>query len=784
MSIEMINSTSRDFVSTCPICNANPLDLHCPICDIELEGDSLNLRICKNCLLESFKSNDYVFQCPHCKKPLEMSRFISMFTLIEIEDIFKTIGKRLFDDVMFTNLQSVVNGATLYNVLSIDCNNIYSNIESLRRIFYMILIESPKIPHISRATRKFKPCNFESWWNAIKDRDETDACDYSTDKLEQEAIFDLAGSKRKSLLKVPLKKSIDEMKLNPYILYRFLDVFGFNNPHTDVHLEDLEKIKKTIISEFISSSPSNISEGKLLFKCSKECGGFVMNDYICNLCNAQYCRKCGLILDDTHTQDLCKNNSQTFKYILSTTQSCPKCAIRINKSEGCDVMFCTFCHICFSYKTGKELKGNLHNPHRLEWLKSLDKPATFSENENGVCIDVRNYDFHNLYSNPDIRGRLLELQDIINHTEHIIQNTSLHHKIRNYIYENMLPRVKPNNIDILRIASMTFDSIRYEDIYDRLHTLIDTITDYMQYYSQKNELEYEDILQMHKLDEFIDNFAIETIDTLVKLKMYLNEFKFLSRFSYKIERYINRMPQNDISILYTHKLIFKDNISYKNICGEDSPFNILLDFPDPLCEKCGLINKSLHNYKDSPYVDIKWYENIEHTYHKGPAYKASFISFCSTSTLKAKYIGLAPYGLELYNVFEQGFDDESFELYRKNELYVGSLLNYILMNIYVGKPNNLPRLNLAKDLNSYVRIQNNRAFRIYKCDPKDKKSAMSFISPFIFYLDKPVISNFNGLMKEIMNIICCKNVNVDDIKSIKYFTLGIFIYIFNNLNQD
>lgn len=773
----MMNSTIGDKVSTCPICNANPDDLHCPICDIELDENSSNLHICKYCLLDSFKANDYVFQCPHCKKSLEIIQFIDMLSLIDIENIFSSIGKRIFDDVMFTNLQSIVNGVTLYNVLTIDCKELYSNIESLRRIFYMVLIESPKIPHISRATRKFKPVNFESWWDAIKDRDETNSHDYSTDELKQEAIFNLAGSKRKSSLKVPLKKSIDEMKLNPYILYRFLDVFGFKHSYEDIGFNDLEKIKKIIISEFISSSPSNIKEGKILFKCSKECGGFVMNDYICNLCNAYYCRKCGMILDDNHTQDLCENNSQTFKYILSTTQSCPKCAVRINKSEGCDVMFCTFCHICFSYRTGKELKGNLHNPHRLEWLKSLDKPATFSENENGVCIDIRSYNFENLRPYPDVQYRMLEFQDIINHFEYFIQNTSLQHKIRKYIYENMLPRIKPSNIDILMIADITFNSMRYEDIYDRLHTLTDTIIDYMQYYSQKNELEYNDILQMHKLDEFMNDFVIETIDTLINLKIHLKDFNFLSRFSNKIEEYINSIPVNHISIIYNQKLIFKDKISYKKICGEDSPYDILLDFPDPLCENCGSTNGSTCNYKNLTYVDINWYENIEHTYHKRPVYKASFVSFCSTSTLKAKYINNIPYGLELYNVFEQGFDDESFELYRKNELYVGSLLNYILMNIYVGKPNNLPSLNLTKDLNSYVRIQNNRAFRVYKCNPNDKKSAMSFISPFIFYIDRPVLSNFNKLMRDITDIVCYGNVKNDDIKTIKYFTLGIFIYM-------
>lgn len=778
MSIEMINSTGGDFASTCPICNENPKDLHCPICDIELEGDSKNLRICKDCLLESFKSNDYVFQCPHCKKPLEIGIFIDMLSIMDIENIFTSIGKRIFDDIIFTDLSTKNNGVTLFNILTIDCQYILDNIQSIYRIYLMTLIESPEIPHISRLTNHFKSENFDSWWDSIKHRIEIDYDDYSTDKLEEE-VYKYRNSKRKSLYRLPLKQSIESLKLRPYIIYQYMNLIAKNRLDLEgVSIEDIERKKNEIMQEFIGLSNDGSNCNQLLFKCSTECGGFVMSDYICNICNANYCRKCGLILDDNHTPELCKSNHESFKYILSTTQSCPKCAIRINKSEGCDVMFCTFCHICFSYKTGKELKGNLHNPHRLEWLKSMDKPATFNENENGVCIDVRNYNFNNLYDDPGLRKRMLELQDIINDIEYRIDDTSLYERVRNYIKQFMLPRYRLSRIDLLEIADMTFFSMRANDVYDRLHTLIDTIVDYMQYYSQLNELEYKDTLLMIKLDDFIDDFVIELIDSIRKLKLPFGQFGYFGRFSYKCERYLNRIENSPLYITREYDDLTKGFLIFKRICGENSPYNIVIDN-----NIINIASFAIHNNKkivdsidtisgaDRPNIECIKVNKKNNIMSNEVAHMWNSIP----NTFKAVYIDGIPYGLEPIYPFENGFDDESFEIYRSNDLWVGSLLNYIILDIYFGKPSNLPKLKLAKDINSYSIIQNNHAFDI---DINEKESPYLFISPFRFYIDRPVLSNYSRLSRDIAHLFGCNYKDVGDLKKIKYLTFGIFIYIY------
>lgn len=117
---------------------------------------------------------------------------------------------------------------------------------------------------------------------------------------------------------------------------------------------------------------------KYLFKCgSGDCKGFVEFNGRCSLCNHVYCTQCFKDITDesshssstpTHT---CKEEDLlTAKEIMNSTKACPNCASRIFKISGCSQMFCTNCHIGFDYNTGKIIKHDFHNPHRMEWLQS------------------------------------------------------------------------------------------------------------------------------------------------------------------------------------------------------------------------------------------------------------------------------------------------------------------------------------------------------------------------------------------------------------------------------
>jgi len=98
------------------------------------------------------------------------------------------------------------------------------------------------------------------------------------------------------------------------------------------------------------------------------CNGLVMRNHKCGICHTQVCADCNEVIgEEDHKCD--PNKVETVKFINSTTKPCAKCATRIHKTDGCDQMFCTMCHTAFSYQTGQEEHGRIHNPHYFQYLR-------------------------------------------------------------------------------------------------------------------------------------------------------------------------------------------------------------------------------------------------------------------------------------------------------------------------------------------------------------------------------------------------------------------------------
>jgi len=101
------------------------------------------------------------------------------------------------------------------------------------------------------------------------------------------------------------------------------------------------------------------------------CKGFLSTSHKCGICNIWACAKCfeikGYLKDEPHT---CKEeNVKTAAMLKKETKNCPGCASAIYKISGCDQMYCTQCHIAFSWKTSEIEKGIIHNPHFYEWQR-------------------------------------------------------------------------------------------------------------------------------------------------------------------------------------------------------------------------------------------------------------------------------------------------------------------------------------------------------------------------------------------------------------------------------
>jgi len=68
-----------------------------------------------------------------------------------------------------------------------------------------------------------------------------------------------------------------------------------------------------------------------------ECRGFVSaSSFACGTCETVHCKKCGKLSDENHA--CTEDDIASFKAVLQSTKACPKCAVRIYKTSGCDQM--------------------------------------------------------------------------------------------------------------------------------------------------------------------------------------------------------------------------------------------------------------------------------------------------------------------------------------------------------------------------------------------------------------------------------------------------------------
>lgn len=112
---------------------------------------------------------------------------------------------------------------------------------------------------------------------------------------------------------------------------------------------------------------------KFIRRCTHDgCQGFLSTAWKCGLCEWYSCSKCFMVKGDSHdaVHECKKEDIETAELIKSDCKPCPKCGEFIQKSSGCDQMYCISCNTPWSWTTGKIVtSGPIHNPHYYEWMK-------------------------------------------------------------------------------------------------------------------------------------------------------------------------------------------------------------------------------------------------------------------------------------------------------------------------------------------------------------------------------------------------------------------------------
>lgn len=113
------------------------------------------------------------------------------------------------------------------------------------------------------------------------------------------------------------------------------------------------------------------------------CLGFVTaRTMTCGLCATALCGKCRQVVSDgtakttsTPPHECNPSDVATVQLLKADTKPCPKCAAPIYKIDGCDQMWCTACHVAFSWKSSQVVNTAIHNPHYYAYIRQQGTAA-------------------------------------------------------------------------------------------------------------------------------------------------------------------------------------------------------------------------------------------------------------------------------------------------------------------------------------------------------------------------------------------------------------------------
>jgi hypothetical protein len=139
---------------------------------------------------------------------------------------------------------------------------------------------------------------------------------------------------------------------------------------------EINEIRKKLsrLSELMKSmnihneQKSKEQRKQFIRKCPNCEDGHLSTAWKCIVCKINVCNHCLEIKSDEHICN--EENVKSAKTIDQETKPCPSCGTRVERSEGCSQMWCTFCNNAFDWKTGLKVSGPIHNPHFHEFIKN------------------------------------------------------------------------------------------------------------------------------------------------------------------------------------------------------------------------------------------------------------------------------------------------------------------------------------------------------------------------------------------------------------------------------
>jgi len=279
--------------------------------------------------------------------------------------------------------------------------------------------------------------------------------------------------------------------------------------------EEKRKCRVDIYNLHNNGDKSN-ERRKFIMPCpGNDCRGFLNSQYKCEMCNMHTCPKCLIIIGpNKNVEHICNEDMvKSAELIKKETKPCPACGTRISKISGCNQMWCTNCHVAFSWNTGTIDNGPVHNPHFYEYQKTTTTGGIAPRNPGDiVCGGMCNY----------VMLRTV-FTNIILKTEYFVKNRvfvnnlvsvfySLH-RIGVHISQVSLPHYREQARDIDHNEGLRVDYILKRKTKEELRTIV-----YQRDYTRQKNREVLYIL------ELISVTLIETFNQIINSKNKLPKF--------------------------------------------------------------------------------------------------------------------------------------------------------------------------------------------------------------------------------------------------------------------
>lgn len=500
--VEKYNKTKRKQI----ICNKCKFTC-CKECFKTYVLDSNNYFTCMSCKYEFTRRDIYIMVSP---------TFISKEYVTALKNIVFDIEKDFFletqNNIIINDLQE--NNKKLFNDFNNEMNKIINKYGLLKKYNLKYTYTYDEIEG-GFLQMKNSILNCRPIFNSLKKYNNVDAVDNlvkNSQKIKLGRFFTVNKNLEEDLI-----NELNDMKI-------YTNEYQLNENKLNILLygDDQQSIM----------SKNKIDKIYRIVNCSNNlCLGQLTNDniseklYICPINDTHItCISCHeKVIDSDHECD--PNIILNIRTIRQKSKPCPKCATPIQRSYGCNQMFCTECKTIFDWATLKIETGARHNPVYLDWI------AKNPNNINLVNEGITNGQVEDLTNNCRRYIRLSPL--ILKHITNGIEQNNI--KLTKTFFN--LNNINNSNINKLfnnvsGFINHIYNVHDYDEIYD-FNTNLKKRINYMKNKITKDEFlssiysKYKKIEYKKEYNQLLNTYATTTAD-MINVFLINKDFSFES----------------------------------------------------------------------------------------------------------------------------------------------------------------------------------------------------------------------------------------------------------------